>query len=128
MPKCSVCDREFKNDLAMKIHFGKQHRRKRRAKAGGKAGRRKGAFTCPTCGRKFKFAMHLARHAGAAHGKGVTARKAGRAAGRIGRPPTAAATLDVRSMAIEQLIELKHEVDARLRHIAKRLRRARVRA
>jgi uncharacterized C2H2 Zn-finger protein len=128
MPKCSVCDREFKNDLALKIHFGKQHRRKRRAKAAGKAGRAKGGFTCPTCGRKFKFAMHLARHAGAAHSKSVKAWKAGRTAGQPGRPAITSAGLDVRALGIEQLIGLKHEVDARLRHIAKRLRLARVRA
>jgi hypothetical protein len=111
----------------MKIHFGKQHRRKRRAKAAGKAGRAKGGFTCQTCGRKFKLAMHLARHTGAAHGKVGKVRKIRKTAGLTGRRTIASPGLDVRSLGIERLIELKHEVDARLRHIARRLRVARVR-
>ena len=36
MMKCEKCGKEFKNDLALKIHVGKQHGKGRKAKAGRK--------------------------------------------------------------------------------------------
>jgi uncharacterized C2H2 Zn-finger protein len=86
MPKCEKCEKEFKTDIALKIHAGRMHGAKKaksapkKAKAGAKVG--KGAFACEACGRKFKMAAHLARHVGAAHGKAGKAKKAG----KVGRP------------------------------------------
>jgi uncharacterized C2H2 Zn-finger protein len=90
MPKCEKCDKEFKTDIALKIHAGRMHGAKKaksapkKAKAGAKAGT--GAFACEACGRTFKMAAHLARHASIAHGKAEKAKKAlkvGKPAGKI---------------------------------------------
>ena len=83
MPKCEKCEKEFKTDIALKIHAGRIHGAKKAKPAPKKSKRAaKGDFACETCGRKFKMAAHLARHAGAAHGTAGKPKKAG----KVGRP------------------------------------------
>ena len=119
--KCEKCGKEFRNDLALKIHVGRMHGKK--GKSAKKAGRPR-KLTCGVCGRKFKLAMHLARHASAAHGR---KRKVGRPRGRVVALAGAASAMDVRALTIDQLLSLKRQVDVRLRDIVRRLRLARVR-
>jgi hypothetical protein len=123
--KCEKCGKEFGGEHALKVHVGKVHgsgkkkvaRRARKARRTG--GRRRG-LVCETCGRRFALAMHLARHRTAAHGK------AGRRGGgrRAGRASTGVA---VESLSVEQLLNLKSQVDDRLRQIAHQMRSAKVR-
>jgi uncharacterized C2H2 Zn-finger protein len=133
---CEQCGREFKNDLAMKIHAGRLHGSKSRRKAGRrKAGRAQaaagaeGGITCSICGRSFALPLHLGRHMAASHGKAKVrrARAGGRAVARRGpgRPP-AGQMADVRDLSVDQLLGLKVAVDARLAEIARRMRQARV--
>jgi len=76
--------------------------------------RTKAKFTCTKCGQKFGMAMHLGRHMKAKHGrpsaKPPKAKKAkkGRArkARRIGRPPGVAGRLGLRSLSLDQLVQV----------------------
>ena len=129
MLKCEKCGKEFKNDLALRIHVGKQHGKQGKAKTARKKARRsaKGAFVCETCGRRFRLAAHLGRHAAAAHGKAKKARKVGKSGGQPVVPRGAPAGPDVRSLSVDQLLALKKQVDDRLRDIVRRMRAARIR-
>ena len=138
--KCEQCGREFMNDLALKIHVGRQHGSKAKPKAARKRGRKrakataapKGATTCMICGRSFKLPLHLGRHMAASHNKAKRGRPARRiAARRIGARrgpgrPKAVVGVNVRNMPVDQLLSLKMAVDARLTEIARRMRQARV--
>lgn len=79
----------------------------------------KGVFKCPKCDRKFSMAAHLARHTSTIHsstrGKGGSKAKAmrrggfkgiGRRTGQVGRPSGPAARLGLRTMTIEQLVQV----------------------
>jgi hypothetical protein len=131
--KCEKCQKEFKTDIALKIHAGRMHGEPKKAKPAPKKKAAKptkvgkGKFACTVCGRKFKMGMHLARHAAAAHGKAKKARKVG----KVGRPAghrvaAAPVGLDVQALTVDQLLTLKQQVDARLTDIAKRMRAAKV--
>lgn len=133
--KCDLCGKEFKNDLAVKIHKGLAHG-KRKARVGRKAKvskpaaaapASKSAVTCDICGRSFKMAAHLARHKAASHKtaartptrKVVRRRTAVKvAAPRVG--------VDVAALSVDKLIALKTEVDARLAEIVAMMRKANV--
>jgi uncharacterized C2H2 Zn-finger protein len=140
MPRCEQCGREFKNDLALKIHVGKQHGkgRKQRTMARELADRPANAvktdlarrFTCKKCGRTFSLAMHLGRHMSLAHLKAPTAKKARKASKRSKprlRVPVAADGPDIAFLDIDQLLLLKQQVDARLHDVARQLRLVKVR-
>jgi hypothetical protein len=122
MAKCATCGKVVKNALALKIHVGRMHKKAAPPAKVAKGG----AFTCKFCGRSFGLAMHLGRHISFAHATGRKARKAGRpAAKRAATPVTAsAAEIDVRSLAVDQLIALKQQIDSRLAEVARRLRLA----
>ncbi len=115
--KCEKCDREFKNDRALKVHVGMAHKDKRKGK---KKAPRAGKFVCKVCGRSFGMAMHLARHVTAAHGtkhrREVRGKKAFGAAAGVPRG------LDVGALSIDQLLDVKKAVDARLIGIAQKMR------
>jgi hypothetical protein len=68
----------------------------------------------------------------ATHGKARKARKVKRArrvvARRAPRAPRGGLGVDVSSLTVDQLLGLKAAVDARLADIARRMKRARVRA
>ena len=70
---------------------------------------------CPTCGKVLKNAFAVKIHAGRMHKKRMP-----------GRLPAAPLGLDVRSLAIDELIALKRQVDGRLADVARRLRLANV--
>ena len=57
--------------------------------------------------------MHLARHSSAAHGK---RRKVGRPRGRRAAIASAPRAVDVRAMAMDQLLSLKRQVDGQPMH------------
>jgi hypothetical protein len=121
VPKCDKCGKQFGSAHGLKVHIGRQHGGRRPAKAAGR--KKSGAFICDICGRSFGMAMHLGRHKSFAH----PARK------KVGRPPMAApaavsAGLDVGSLDIDQLVSLKHALDARLAEIARKLQAANVRS
>ena len=72
-------------------------------------------FKCSKCDRSFKMAGHLARHQSATHGmktkKKATAKKAKqrgkkRTMKKLGRPKGAASRLGLKSMSLEQLMQL----------------------
>jgi hypothetical protein len=131
MLKCEKCGKELKNDLALKIHVGRMHAEGKKAavapkKRGRPAKAAKGAIVCSICGRSFNLAAHLARHASAAHGKARKVRGTRRAAGRKVVLRAAPVGPEVRSLTVDQLIALKHEVDGRLAEIVKMMRAARV--
>jgi len=126
--KCEQCDREFKNDLALKIHVGRLHSSKPKAKRGRKKSAPAGGITCKICGRSFKLPLHLGRHMSVAHrtgGKRKIARRVRMSRGSGGaRMP---AGLDVSGLTVEQLLSLKTAVDARLAEIVGKMRKAKVR-
>ena len=131
--KCTQCGREFKNDLALKIHIGRLHGSKAKAKQAEASA--KAAMTCSICGRSFGMPAHLARHVAATHGRGKKARPAarrapvraiGRALVRAARKPSIAAGARVLALTIDQLVDLKNAVDARLSAIAQQLRKANI--
>jgi uncharacterized C2H2 Zn-finger protein len=132
MLKCPQCGREFKNDLALKIHIGRQHGSKAKVKPRKKSRARKaraaakGAVKCKICGRSFKLPMHLGRHMTFAHASARKGKKPGRTQVRRGRPPRARVGVDIPSLSVDQLISLKVAVDARLAAIARRMRQAKV--
>ena len=83
MLKCEQCGREFKNELALKIHIGRQHGSKAKAKKAAKKAQPTKASplastTCRLCGRSFGMPAYLARHMAACHGRGRTATPAER--------------------------------------------------
>jgi hypothetical protein len=137
MPMCDQCNREFKNDLALKIHVGRQHKSAgaaaspKKAPKPAKAG--KGSLVCEVCDRRFRLPAHLARHKAAAHGmsrkapKAARARKARRPALRKAAAAAPAAGPDVQALTVDQLIALKQQVDSRLVDIARQMRAAKVR-
>jgi hypothetical protein len=119
MPKCEKCGKEFSGEHALKIHKGKMHGSKKKAK-GAKRGRKAARpFTCPDCGRSFGMSMHLARHRAAAHA--AAPRKA---RGRLAAVSAAARNIGVElgDMTIDQLLNLRDAVSDRLVDIARRLR------
>jgi uncharacterized protein YbaR (Trm112 family) len=123
MPRCPQCQRQFKNDLGLKIHIGKQHGAKPKPRAGpGRKKAARGGLTCEVCGRWFKLPLHLGRHRSVAHGK---ARRP-KAVRRASRAPAAPAGVDVSGVTIEQLLVLKAAVDGRLADIAAKMRKAKV--
>jgi uncharacterized C2H2 Zn-finger protein len=134
MLKCEQCGKEMKNDFAMKIHVGRMHTGAKKVDAAPKkvdrpAKSAKGALVCSTCGRSFKLAAHLARHVSASHGKALTAlkaRKVGRPAGRRAAVAAAPIGLDVQAMTVDQLLEVKQQVDARLSGLVRQLQAAKV--
>lgn len=138
---CNQCGRQFKSNLALRIHLGKSHAGKAlAAKApAAKAPAEKaekaapaGGNTCSVCGRSFALAMHLGRHMKMSHGAGAAKRPVGRprkAKGRVGRPrkqqaaPTETAISQaVAELSVDQLLQVKAAVDARLDTITKLLR------
>ena len=121
---CEKCGREFKNDRALKVHVGMAHKDKRRGK---KKAPRAGKLSCEVCGRSFGMAMHLARHVTAAHG--TKHRKAGGKVRRYVRGQRAFGAaagvpggLNVDALSIDQLLDVKKAVDARLGSIAQKMR------
>ena len=124
--KCEKCDREFKNERALKVHVGMVHGSKRKAKKKAPRASRKGKFTCKVCGRSFKMAMHLARHMTAAHGKKrrKTVKKARRVVRAAADVPRG---LNVDALSIDQLLAVKKAVDARLNSIAQKMRQLKLR-
>jgi hypothetical protein len=84
-------------------------------------------FKCEKCGKAFSMAMHLGRHMTTTHGekpkttKPARAKKPGKArrkGKRVGRPSGVIARLGLKSMSLDQLIEViaaaKAEASARL--------------
>jgi hypothetical protein len=136
MLKCEQCGKEMKNDFAMKIHIGRMHAGAKKADAAPEkaapAKAAKGALVCSICGRSFKLAAHLARHVSASHGKAPKApktrktRRVGRPAGRRTAFAAAPAGLDVQAMTVDQLLEVKQQVDARLSGLVRQLQAAKV--
>jgi uncharacterized C2H2 Zn-finger protein len=136
--QCAQCGKEFKNDLAMKIHVGRQHGSKAKAKAKTKSASKKvapaGNTTCDICGRTFALPLHLGRHVAATHGKGKAPKaakpaKRGRRAARAVAAPArivGAADAEVRTLTVDQLIALKEAVDGRLAEIVRFMRQAKV--
>ena len=131
--KCEQCGKEFKNDLAMKIHVGRQHGGKAKVKAAARKATPAGETTCSICGRTFALPLHLGRHVAATHGKAKAAKPAKRAkravrAVAVPAPAEALASIsaEVRSLSIDQLIGLKSAVDARLAEIVRFIRQAKV--
>lgn len=131
--KCDKCDREFKNDRALKVHIGMAHGDKRKGKKKtSRASSRVGKFACDTCGRSFRMAMHLARHVTAAHGtKPRKAVRKTRSPVRSQRALSATSgiqgSLDVEALSIDQLLAVKKAVDARLNGIAQKMRQLKLR-
>ena len=122
--KCKKCGKSFKSEQALKIHVGLMHsakkRKKRRAAKRVKAAKRSGV-TCQVCGRRFKLPLHLGRHMAAAHGK------AGKRGAGPGRRKMVAG-LNVSSLTIDQLLDLKRAMDDRLKAVARRMRTAGLKA
>lgn len=131
--KCPQCGREFKNAQALNIHVGRLHKSAKAAKEPAKAA---AGNACPVCGRNFALAMHLGRHMKMAHGT-----KAAKAAKRpVGRPrgrrkavrtaqviPAAVSTgVNVAGMSVDQLLNMKAAIDARLGQISQLLRQAKM--
>jgi hypothetical protein len=109
----------------LKIHVGRLHSSKPKAKRGRKKSAPAGGITCKICGRSFKLPLHLGRHVSVAHrtgGKKKTARRL-RGLGRARMP----AGLDVSGLTVEQLLSLKTAVDGRLGQIVQKLHEAKVR-
>ena len=125
--KCEQCGREFKNDLALKIHVGRLHSSKPKAKNGRKKAAPAGGTTCKICGRSFKLPLHLGRHMAASHKKVKRAKRArGVVAPRAPRTARTGLGVDVSTLTVDQLLGLKTAVDARLSEIVRRMRQARV--
>jgi hypothetical protein len=136
--KCEQCGKEFKNDLALKIHIGRKHAGKAKA-ATKKVATQKvapaGETTCKICGRTFAMPLHLGRHMSATHAKAkaaAPAKRGRRKAAAAPRTPAARGTASaglsasVRELTIDQLIGLKEAVDARLAEIVRFMRQAKV--
>ena len=71
--KCEKCGKEFKSDFGLKIHVGRQHGSKPKARKAGKKAKRAKAtvkIKCNICGRSFGMPAHLARHTAASHDRG----------------------------------------------------------
>jgi len=135
MPKCEQCGKDFKNELALKIHVGRQHKKAKKAAAKAAAPAKAGGNRCGVCGRVFNLPAHLARHMSASHGRGRKAGRPGRPAGRkprgrvaAVRSPAAEAAIapSVRALTVDQLLILKRQIDARLADIARQMRAAKV--
>ena len=95
--------------------------------------RKQAKLRCSKCGQSFKLAMHLGRHMKAKHGKAAKAAKAKKAkkggarkARRMGRPSGVAGRLGLRSMSLEQLMEViaaaKREAGRRIAEFRKVMR------
>lgn len=113
--KCPQCGKEFRSEQALKIHVGRMHGAKRK----GKKRATRAAVNCEICGRPFRMSMHLARHMKAAH--------AGVAAPAVSGKAAAVFTgIDVASLTIEQMLQLKRAVDGRLQEIGRLLRQAKI--
>jgi hypothetical protein len=140
---CDVCGREFKNELAVKIHKGLTHGDKAKKAKGGKVAKAaaataapvaaaKGGVTCDICGRSFKLPAHLGRHKSIAHKaaarKVVAKPKAKRAKAPVARRPatTSAAGTEVADLSVDTLLALKSVIDARLAEIVTLMRKAKV--
>jgi ribosomal protein S27E len=125
--KCEQCGKEFKSKQGLKIHIGRQHSSKPKAKRGRKKSAPAGGITCKICGRSFKLPLHLGRHMAASHKKAKRARRARRVvAPRVPRTPRADTGVDVTILTVDQLLGLRTAVDARLAEIVRRMRQARV--
>jgi hypothetical protein len=134
--QCAQCGREFKNDLAMKIHVGRLHGGMAKAAPAAKKAASAGKTTCDICGRTFALPLHLGRHVAATHRKGKSvkvaapAKRAKRAARAVAPPAPAGivgvAEAEVRTLSVDQLIALKEAVDARLAEIVRYMRQAKV--
>ncbi len=127
--KCEKCGREFKNERALKVHIGMAHKDKRKGK---KKAPRAGKFACKVCGRSFGMAMHLARHVTAAHGtkrrQAVTkVRRYVRGQRALGATAGVPGGLNVDALSIDQLLDVKKAVDARLNNIAQKMRQLKLR-
>ena len=90
------------------------------------------SFKCEKCGKKFAMAMHLGRHMTTIHGKAPKAAKpkkpakgAGRR-GRVGRPPGVVGRMGLKSMSLDQLVEViaaaKAEATRRIAEIQETIR------
>ena len=99
--------------------------------------RRKAAKSkCEKCGKTFALPMHLGRHMTTIHGQAAksaklpkakkAARFGARKRGRIGRPPGVVGRLGLRSMSLDQLVQVifaaKEEAEHRIGEIQKQLR------
>ena len=119
--KCEQCGKQFGNEQGLKIHVGRQHGSKAKAKHGRK--KVAAGVTCDLCDRTFRLPLHLGRHMSAAHGTGgkKTARRL-RGRGRARMP----ASLDVSALTVDQLLSLKAAVDGRLAEIVEKMRKAKI--
>jgi hypothetical protein len=125
--KCEKCGKEFGSEHGLKIHVGREHGSKPKAKRGRKKAAPAGGTTCKICGRSFKLPLHLGRHMAASHKKVKRAKRARRVvAPRALRTSMADTGVDVTALTVDQLLGLKTAVDARLAAIIRRMRQARV--
>jgi hypothetical protein len=125
---CEKCGKEFKHEMALKIHMGRAHKVAATKSAAAPAPR--GEMTCAICGRSFHLAAHLGRHMAAAHKKGKSAKR-GRRMVRAAAPAAPARqsrgiSVDVTDLTVDQLLALKSAVDIRLGAIVRRMRQAKV--
>jgi hypothetical protein len=91
--------------------------------------RRKAAkFKCEKCGKQFAMAMHLGRHRTTIHGqkRKKVAKRAARKSRRGGRPSGVVGRLGLRSMSLDQLVEViaaaKAEAASRLTELQQAIR------
>ena len=131
--KCKKCGKEFGSEHGLKVHVGREHGSKPKAKRGRKKAPQAAGTICKICGRSFKLPLHLGRHMAASHGKAGKARKGKRSrrmaaarAPRAVRAPRGGLGVDVSSLTVDQLLGLKTAIDARLSDIARRMKQARV--
>jgi hypothetical protein len=125
--KCEKCGKEFGSEHGLKIHVGREHGRKPKAKRGRKKVSPAGGTTCKICGRSFKLPLHLGRHMAASHKKAKRTKRARRVvAPRALSTPMASTGVDVSNLTVDQLLGLKTAVDARLAEIIRLMRQARI--
>lgn len=143
--KCQRCGREFGSEHGLKVHVGRAHgirpeeKKPKPASVVQPVSPIAAGATCDICGRQFKLPLHLARHRKAAHRakaeRKIVRRRARRGkARRVAAAPAAATPasvpigVDIASLAIDRLLDLKKAVDSRLAKIAAVLRRFRIKA
>ena len=93
-------------------------------------------FKCEKCGKAFGMAMHLGRHMTTIHGRTPRAAKpkqakkaarlSARKGGRIGRPPGVVGRLGLRSMSLDQLVQVisaaKEQANRRIAELQEMIR------